>query len=127
MEAIAGGCIGFVLGALIGAALGLGIGFDWIDLIQTSCFEGYCGMLVFFTFVPIGAIGGGLAGAIAPGSFDEPQSLDLIPVAASIRQNACLPREGQRGGPSGSEPGFSRSNGSAPRTASMKSSAHAII
>ena len=63
MGAIAGGCIGFVLGALIGAALGVGIGFGWIDLMQTSCFEGYCGMLVFFTFMPIGIIVGAVLGA----------------------------------------------------------------
>jgi hypothetical protein len=31
---------------------------------QTSCFEGYCGMLVFLTFMPIGALLGGFAGAI---------------------------------------------------------------
>jgi hypothetical protein len=64
MGAVVGGCSGFVLGALIGAALGVGIGLGWTNLMETSCFEGYCGMLVFFTFMPIGALLGGLAGAI---------------------------------------------------------------
>jgi hypothetical protein len=36
-------------------------------LAHTSCFEGYCSMLVFFTFMPIGAIVGGLPGAIGLG------------------------------------------------------------
>jgi hypothetical protein len=65
MGAIAGGCAGFVLGAVIGAALGVGIGLAWTELMRTSCFEGYCGMLVFFTFMPVGALLGGGAGAIA--------------------------------------------------------------
>jgi hypothetical protein len=64
MGAIVGGCSGFVLGALIGAAVGVGAGLLWINLMQTSCFEGYCGMLVFLTFMPIGALLGGFAGAI---------------------------------------------------------------
>jgi hypothetical protein len=64
MGAVAGGCVGFILGALVGAALGVGIGFGWTDLMRTSCFEGYCGMLVFFAFMPIGALLGGVGGAI---------------------------------------------------------------
>jgi hypothetical protein len=31
---------------------------------KTSDFEGYSGMLVFFTFMPLGAVIGGLAGAL---------------------------------------------------------------
>ena len=65
MGAIVAGCAGFVLGGLIGAALGVGSGLLWTYVMQTSCFEGYCGMLVFFTFMPLGAILGGLTGAIA--------------------------------------------------------------
>ena len=61
----AGGCAGFFLGALVGGALGVGAGFVWTEIFHTSCFEGYCGMLVFFTFMPIGAIVGGAAGALA--------------------------------------------------------------
>ena len=64
MGAFVGGCIGFVLGAFLGGALGVGVGLAWTDLVETSCFEGYCGMLVFFAFMPIGAILGGILGAI---------------------------------------------------------------
>jgi hypothetical protein len=63
MGAVLGGCAGLVLGGLIGAALGVGIGLAWTDVMHTSCFEGYCGMLVFFAFMPIGALLGGVAGA----------------------------------------------------------------
>ncbi len=65
MGAILAGCAGFVLGGLTGAALGVGVGLTWTSLVQTSCFEGYCGMLVFFAFMPIGAILGAIAGAAA--------------------------------------------------------------
>ena len=44
--------LGLALGALGGAALGIGR------------FEGYNGMLVFFTFMPLGAAIGGLGGAL---------------------------------------------------------------
>ena len=64
MGAFVGGCVGFVLGALVGGAVGVGVGLAWTDLVETSCFEGYCGMLVFFGFMPIGAILGGIGGAI---------------------------------------------------------------
>ena len=56
--------LGLVLGALGGAALGIGAGLGWTELFQTSSFEGYSGMLVFFTFMPIGAGMGGLCGAL---------------------------------------------------------------
>jgi hypothetical protein len=65
MGAVVGGCAGFFLGALVGGALGVGAGLLWTEVFQTRCFEGYCGMLVFFTFMPIGAIAGGAAGAVA--------------------------------------------------------------
>jgi hypothetical protein len=68
MASAAAGCFGFVFGALLGAALGVGAGFLWTTLLHTSCFEGYCGMLVFFTFMPIGAIVGGLGGALLFGT-----------------------------------------------------------
>jgi ABC-type Fe3+-siderophore transport system permease subunit len=61
----AAGCLGLILGALAGAALGVGLGLLWTTALHTSCFEGYCGMLVFFTFMPIGAILGAVVGAIA--------------------------------------------------------------
>ena len=56
--------LGLLLGALGGAALGIGAGLAWIELFKTSNFEGYSGMLVFFTFMPLGAAIGGLGGAL---------------------------------------------------------------
>src|ERR1700676_2357510 len=55
---------GLVLGALGGAALGIGAGLAWIEFFKTTGFEGYSGMLVFFTFMPLGAAIGGLGGAL---------------------------------------------------------------
>jgi hypothetical protein len=59
--------LGLVLGVLSGAVLGVGAGLAWVEIFKTSSFEGYSGMLVFFGFMPGGAILGGLAGAIAFG------------------------------------------------------------
>jgi hypothetical protein len=61
------GTIGLFLGAIAGGAIGVGIGFIWIEVFHTSSFEGYSGMLVFYTFMPIGIIAGGLVGAIGLG------------------------------------------------------------
>ena len=55
--------LGLVLGALGGAALGIGAGLAWVEFFKTSSFEGYSGMLVFFTFMPLGAAIGGLGGS----------------------------------------------------------------
>jgi hypothetical protein len=56
--------LGLILGALGGAALGIGAGLVWVEVFQTTNFEGYSGMLVFFTFMPIGAGIGGIGGAL---------------------------------------------------------------
>ena len=56
--------LGLVLGALGGAALGVGAGLAWVEIFKTSSFEGYSAMLVFFTFMPLGAMIGGLGGAL---------------------------------------------------------------
>ena len=56
--------LGLVLGALGGAALGVGAGLAWVEIFKTSNFEGYSGMLVFFTFMPLGAMIGGVGGAL---------------------------------------------------------------
>jgi hypothetical protein len=56
--------LGLVLGALGGAALGIGAGLAWVEIFQTTGFEGFSGMLVFFTFMPLGALIGGLGGAL---------------------------------------------------------------
>jgi hypothetical protein len=56
--------LGLVLGGLGGAALGISAGLIWIEIFNTSGLEGYSGMLVFFTFMPLGAAIGGLGGAL---------------------------------------------------------------
>ena len=56
--------LGLLLGALGGAALGVGAGLAWVEIFKTSSFEGYSAMLVFFTFMPLGAAIGGLGGAL---------------------------------------------------------------
>jgi hypothetical protein len=56
--------LGLVLGALGGAALGIGAGLAWVEIFKTTDFEGYSGMLVFFTFMPLGAVMGGVGGAL---------------------------------------------------------------
>lgn len=56
--------LGLLLGALGGAALGIGAGLAWVELFKTSSFEGYSAMLVFFTFMPLGAAIGGVGGAL---------------------------------------------------------------
>jgi hypothetical protein len=56
--------LGLLLGALGGAALGIGAGLAWVEIFNTTGFEGYSGMLVFFTFMPLGGAIGGLGGAL---------------------------------------------------------------
>jgi hypothetical protein len=56
--------LGLVLGLLGGGAVGIGAGVAWVELFKTTNFEGYSAMLVFFTFMPIGALLGAVAGAI---------------------------------------------------------------
>jgi hypothetical protein len=55
--------LGLILGSLGGAALGVGLGLAWVEIFKTNDFEGTSGMLVFFTFMPLGAMIGGLGGA----------------------------------------------------------------
>lgn len=56
--------LGLALGALGGAALGIGAGLAWVQILKTPNFEGYSGMLVFFTFMPLGAAVGAVGGAL---------------------------------------------------------------
>ncbi|MCP3463947.1 MULTISPECIES: hypothetical protein [unclassified Bradyrhizobium] len=56
--------LGLFLGSLGGAALGIGAGLAWVEIFKTTNFEGYSGMLVFFTFMPLGAGIGGIAGGV---------------------------------------------------------------
>ena len=59
--------LGLLLGAVGGAALGIGAGLAWVEIFKTTDFEGYSGMLVFFTFMPAGAMIGALGGAASFG------------------------------------------------------------
>jgi hypothetical protein len=59
--------VGLVFGAMLGAMLGVGLGFAYTKIFNVSNFEGYSGMLVFFTFMPLGAIVGGIGGAVLLG------------------------------------------------------------
>ena len=56
--------LGLLLGGLGGAARGIGAGRAWGEFFKTTSFEGYSAMLVFFTFMPLGAAIGGLGGAL---------------------------------------------------------------
>jgi len=67
MKVVMLGLIGFLLGAIAGGVIGVGLGLIWTTVFHTTSFEGYSGMLVFFTFMPIGAFIGGLGGAVALG------------------------------------------------------------
>ncbi len=61
------GLVGLFFGALAGGVLGAGLGLVWTSVFHTSSFEGYSGMLVFMTFMPIGIVLGGLIGAVGLG------------------------------------------------------------
>jgi hypothetical protein len=57
-----------ILGLMLGgAAVGVGAGLAWVEIFDITGFEGYSGMLVFFTFMPLGAAIGGLGGAVLLG------------------------------------------------------------
>lgn len=56
--------LGLLLGALGGAALGFGAGLAFVEIAQSATFEGRSGMLVVFTFMPLGAAIGGIGGAL---------------------------------------------------------------
>jgi len=56
--------LGLALGVLGGATLGIGTGLAWVGIFKTTSLEGYSGMLVFFTFMPLGAVIGGIGGAL---------------------------------------------------------------
>jgi hypothetical protein len=56
--------LGLFLGALGGAALGIAAGLAWVEIAHTTSFEGTSGMLVFLTFMPLGAAIGGIGGAL---------------------------------------------------------------
>jgi hypothetical protein len=81
--------LGLFLGALGGAALGIGAGLAWVELFKTTGFEGYSGMLVFFTFMPLGAVIGGIGGAALFGLLamrDDAIAIERNPAAELARR-----------------------------------------
>ena len=70
------GCVGLFLGAIVGGIIGIGCGLLWTTVSHTNFFEGYSGMPVFFTFMPIGMLVGVLIGAVGLGflAFRDPAS-----------------------------------------------------
>jgi hypothetical protein len=58
---------GLFSGAILGGIAGVGLGMIWINVFHTSSFEGYSGMLVFYSFMPIGIIVGALTAGIGLG------------------------------------------------------------
>ena len=80
--------LGLALGVLGGAALGIGVGLAWVEIFKTTSFEGYSGMLVFFTFMPLGAVLGGIGGALLFGVMairDTEIAIEREPVARRER------------------------------------------
>jgi hypothetical protein len=78
--------LGLLFGAVGGAALGIGTGLAWVEIFKTTSFEGYSGMLVFFTFMPFGAIIGGFGCAVLFGLMaarDEAIAIQPRPPAAN--------------------------------------------
>ena len=63
MKVVGLALVGFFLGAILGGVLGVVCGLIWTQVFHTTDFEGYSGMLVFFTFMPIGILIGGSLGA----------------------------------------------------------------
>jgi hypothetical protein len=59
--------VGLLLGGLIGGVLGVGAGLIWTSVFHTTGFEGYSGMLVFQSFMPVGIILGAMIGAAGLG------------------------------------------------------------
>jgi hypothetical protein len=57
-----------LLAVPLGAGIGAGIGAAIVEVFDVSCFEGYCGYVVFLECMPLGAFAG-LIGAIALGLY----------------------------------------------------------
>ncbi len=84
--------LGLFVGALGGAALGVGAGLAWVEVFKTTSFEGYSGMLVFFTFMPLGAGIGAIGGAVLLGMLAARDTVITVE-----RQPAAepMPRQGR--------------------------------
>jgi hypothetical protein len=62
MKVVGLALVGFFLGAIVGGVVGVICGLIWTQVFHTTSFEGYDGMLVFMTFMPIGILIGGSIG-----------------------------------------------------------------
>jgi hypothetical protein len=67
MKIVFVGLVGLFLGAIMGGIVGVGLGLIWTSVFHTTSFEGYSGMLVFYTFMPLGVLVGALTGAVGLG------------------------------------------------------------
>jgi len=67
MKIVMVGFVGLFLGAILGGAVGIGLGLIYTSVFHTASFEGYSGMLVFYSFMPLGIIFGALIGAVGLG------------------------------------------------------------
>jgi uncharacterized membrane protein len=61
------GVVGFFLGAMLGGVLGVIFGLVYVHVTHTPSFEGFAGMVVFMTFMPLGILLGGAIGAVSVG------------------------------------------------------------
>ena len=65
------GCLlvlfGLVGGLILGGVAGVIVGSICVEVFHVSEFEGGAGMMVFFTFMPLGAIAGAIAGGVLLG------------------------------------------------------------
>ena len=75
--------VGLFLGGFVGGAAGVGLGLLYTTLAHTTSFEGYSGMLVFFTFMPIGIILGALIGGVGLGILGGRDTSERQPTGAS--------------------------------------------
>ncbi|GAB4453950.1 MAG: hypothetical protein Fur0044_48790 [Anaerolineae bacterium] len=55
---------GAALGAIAGAVAGILLGVLSVELFDISCFEGYCGFVVGFCFLPLGLLLGAAIGGV---------------------------------------------------------------
>jgi hypothetical protein len=67
MKIVMVGFVGLIVGAMLGGIIGVVAGLIWTSVFKTTSFEGYSGMLVFYSFMPIGILLGACVGAIGLG------------------------------------------------------------
>ena len=67
MKIVFPGLVGFFLGAMLGGVLGVILGLVYTHAAHTTAREGYAGMVVFLTFMPLGILLGGAIGAVGLG------------------------------------------------------------